>query len=412
MRTITGCLLALTLAGCLSEPSTPVDPDPTPAEPHPASVFDVLTTDAIDWETHRSRELLYPHFPLAVCDDHFPPGSAARAEVEQAVSWFNAIAGADLSIEVVNTPHLTESELFATDLDCDASTAYFDYVWEEFPCHARDEDGWTDAFSLNACSYYRVGGWGAGSLGACTFNVSVNAHRRDHADDPAAIDFPRAANIAHELGHGFGQRHTGSWPEDDQVLISTMQGNLPGLSAYDTAFVRGFHPGAPAEGPIQLVPSPLSRQGAPGDWTKVFFGAEHIPTTRDFPTNPQWVYAEGDQILDCATDAPPVFALTAFNLSADHTGDGTSPVPLDADLTLTSREGETVLLVSLPLGEVDPESQVQWEGAVEFPPSVAGWSTVLPHTLRFALNARGREGVEQNGIDAELFIVPTPAACP
>ena len=36
--------------------------------------------------------------------------------------------------------------------------------------------------------------------------------------------------------------HFESWPVADQQYISTMQGNLTYLSAYDVAFLRKFYP--------------------------------------------------------------------------------------------------------------------------------------------------------------------------
>jgi|GEM_PF-3759003 hypothetical protein len=377
------------------------------------SGFVLLDVSNIHWAYHRSRHLLYPHFRLAACDAHFPTGTISRTQIETSAAYYNAVDDLDLSIEVTGTPHLEVDGLYATDRKCDDAVAHMDYTYEGFPCHARNENGWTNSFAMNACSYSRsAAAWGK-SGAACFFNVAVDPYSRNYDEDLNATDYPKAANIAHELGHGFGMIHTPSWPEADRGLISTMQGNLNTLSSYDIAYLRYFYGKEGSEPRVDLVPSPIYR--GEGNQKKIFFGKEHVPTGKSKAVlNPSLFYIDGDFLKDCATQSFPIFSISIFNRGALGTAELSDKTPFEGELRLKRSDNEAyVSLHPFSFPEMPRESQLQWQGSVNSSPAsfFKDGDGDVAYEIVLQLNTKARGDMDQPQISAAVKIVADAASC-
>lgn len=374
--------------------------------------FEILDVSKINWNQHQSRMLLHPHFQLAACDDHFPTGAQSRTEIANAAAYYNAIEDLDLSIEVVGMPHLGVDELYAADRQCTDALAHMDYTYEGFPCHARNENGWTNSFAMNACSYSETAAaWGK-SGAACFFNVAVDPYSRNYDEDLEAGDYPKAANIAHEVGHGFGMIHAPNWPEADKGLISTMQGNLNTLGSYDVAFLRQFYGKPNSERRVDLAVSPIYR-GVTGE-KKIFFGREHVPTGKSTATmNPRAFYVAEDLLLDCQTNESPLFSIAIFNRGALGTAELEDPTAFEGELRLTTDEGDLSLpLVRFRFPELTRESQLQWQGAIAASPGAAYLAPPSGYKISLHLNTEGRMGMQQPSMETAVTIAADATGCP
>ena len=291
----------------------------------PASEAMLLDTKDVTWSKITAGVLLSSAVKLQLCTDHFPVDSKARAEVLQAAKWYAGVA--DVSVTITAGPHRPKAEMYLDDAE--KFTGTMDYVTEGYPCHKvlacsnKYEDGKkiADGFSLNVCKCRKSGCFGSNSSGKVVgFAVAVNSLCKSHFKNPKAGDYPKAENVAHEFGHGFGMIHTPSWPLASRGLVSTMQGNLHGLGVVDWAMMR-HHYGGPDLNAPQLRPSPLARVAKNLDdlskgFRRVAFSTKWNLSPKKLGTNPEHLYFDGEQVLDCDTDQPPKYTMTWFNLGS------------------------------------------------------------------------------------------------
>ena len=369
--------------------------------------FEIQVAHGVDVEAHGDPPVRDPEMRVVVCEDHWPEGSAARTEIETAVQWFNDVRGAEVDLTIEYGPHLDADAMYPDDVDCTVPTVRLDYVYDSYPCHQRLDDRWDNGWSLNCCRYSEFGAWI--EIGeACTFNVAINPYGRDHDEDPTANDYPKAPNIAHEFGHGFGQMHTNIWPTEDRVLISTMQGNLVGLSAYDVAFLR-VQNGVPEPQPfVDLVPSPVHRTRGDGTgWVRTYFGRSHTVNASRQDLNPSRLFVADGVLMDCAMLSPAVIRASFFNRGTASTAWLEDTTRLEATLSLESERG-SVQLRTLNMGEVPAESQAQWMGEAvsDLEVEPGQWD------LTFALNTAGRAGVASTSIVSPVEVYGSGDACP
>ena len=262
----------------------------------------LYAADDFDYSLQGEHTLVAPSFTLYVCTDHFPIGSAARTEVELAAQLYNQVAGTSAYIAIGTAPHKSIAQLFPAS----PTKSYFDVVDNStigFPCHgAGDTSGW----AMNTCRHEQAGAWGGSANPVDAFVISVNATNYAFDTNPAATDYPRFENIAHELGHAFGMNHTADWTDAaSHVLLSTMQGNLPILPPHDRGYLRSFYPGT-AGSTLNLVASPKVRLPSTSDagFSNYDFAA----------VNPTDLYLTTTGVYyDCATGAAPVLQAQWLN---------------------------------------------------------------------------------------------------
>jgi hypothetical protein len=299
---IAGALSPSTTGGA-AQSATPVDESSVPAATCiGGSPTNLVVASDFDYADHGGRVLTQPAVTLWLCRDHFPIGSAARTEVELAADLYNKVAGTSVSVSVGSMPHKGIDRLFSSS----PTESYMDVVDNSttgFPCHdAGEVSGW----AMNTCPHGAGADWQKGTSSVDQFVISVNANAYTFDTDPASTDYPRMANIAHELGHAFGMNHTPDWPDvDARALLSTMQGNLPLLPPHDRGYLRHFYPGN-AGSTLNLTASPQVRVPEPSKvsgWSN-----------RDFAeVNPRELYVVNGAYKDCATWADPVFQAQWLN---------------------------------------------------------------------------------------------------
>jgi hypothetical protein len=264
----------------------------------------LISAASFDPENHGEHTLTDSTFNLFVCTQHFPVGSAARAEVEAAAALFNAVTGTDLFITVVGSSHKSIAQLFPAS----PTSSYMDVVDNStigFPCHPAG-DILPSSWAMNTCRHGSGGVWNTGAASIDRFVISVNANAYGFDTNPAATDYPKFTNIAHEIGHAVGMDHTEYWTDSAaHEMLSTMQGNLPILPAHDRDYLRHFYPRT-AGTTLNLVAS--SKVRVPDATTSIGWA------NRDFAAvNPTDLYPAAGIYRDCATQAAPVFQAQWLN---------------------------------------------------------------------------------------------------
>ncbi len=300
------------------------------------------STSQLKWSKHAASTLVSSDVTLAVCKDHFPAGSEARAEIEAAIALYNAVVGSTAHITVTEAPHLDETGLFQPSPTV-SRIDYLDTLREEypgFPCHPDKTDITRESWVMNTCRYRTNSGWSNHSGKATAFVISVNRNGYDHFSNPTSTDHPHVTGLAHELGHGFGMEHTTVWPDADRDLISTMQGNLSVLAAYDVAFMRHFYP---ADGTSSHVLASPRIRIKDGDKYQACYAAD----ASEQASFPQQLYREGDTWKDCATAAAPKLLFAWFS-------DGTEPL---TDVRGSFMIGDSRMLLTWTSPDMEGASQ-------------------------------------------------------
>jgi hypothetical protein len=291
-----------------------------------------VTTGSVDFDDHISIPVANPVFDLMVCNIHFPPGSPAREEVEDAVYYYNQIHGSAVNMTIVGMDHQSKSDLFPTGLSgiigdlFNGQKAYLEVVDNaeegthqckaggETACgdYTNSEGVFVDGWTMNSCKVEK-NLWQTKTV---RFVVSINPYCYGNDDavmDPDAGEYPKAHGIAHELGHGFGMNHTNTWPDEFKNLISTMQGGLEPLSAHDARLLTHYHP----------------KDNEPADWVNLAASsvARSYTSTGTFKKkamtkNPKQLYRDesAQRWYDCATPGESgLFFAAWFNKGSTNT---------------------------------------------------------------------------------------------
>jgi hypothetical protein len=310
------------------------------------------------WSLHTDSTLLDPSQTVLICEDHFPPGSPAADNVETGIEAYDTLIGSSVALSAGWGPHLDKVSLFI-DAPTVSRYDYADNAADAFahPCHADNEtscgeDPTVDGWTMNTCKF----GGGAWYVGGSIdfFNVTVNASCWAHYDDPASSDYPDIGGVEHELGHAFGMIHTPFWPTNDQKYISTMQGKLDFLSAYDFAFLRHFLP--------QFTPI-MWRNFVASSKIRTDWGTASVVDATFADANPRYVYLDGDRVFDCDTQAEAKWYAAWFNVgNADQEADHCMVNELRIEDPNSAGE---VVLRQWHAVSMEAESQDQWTGTAE-----------------------------------------------
>ena len=384
----------------------------------PATDTYLLATQDVPWNKLTSGVLKDPKVTLQLCTDHFPVGSQARKEALRAAAWYTDAGPAQVSVTLTEAPHRPTKDMYVDKVEEMIPT--MDYVTEGYPCHKKlacsdkYEDGKkiADGFALNVCKC-RTNGCFGGSGKVVGFNVAVNSLCKNHFKDPAAKDFPKSQNIAHEYGHGYGMIHTPSWPVAYRGFVSTMQGNLWGLGVVDWALMRHHHGGPELKAP-QLRPSPQARvakdpANLSAGFRRVAFAAEWNNAPKKIGTNPVNLYLKDGAYLDCATEAAPVYTVTWFN-------EGSACEAEQVHRLVAASDGAKVVLGAWNALAMPQLAQDSWRGQLQL---AAAQLSALPKgaelSLRLELDVYGdcqESDEEDNVISGVMRLHASAASCP
>lgn len=376
----------------------------------PTSAQHLLSINVADWAPHASAALDDPNHGVFVCEDHFPLASPERSEVVRAVQQFSWVPGSTIDLFALAQPHQNKSVLFS-DPPAASTFDYVDNAADTFvhPCHPDNSTACSDnaalgidGFAINTCSY-ASGAWnGAGDREF--FSITANANCYDYYSNPASDDYVNESGALHELGHAAGMQHSGSWPAADLPYISTMQGNLEYLSAYDVAFLRERYPAAFAPSTRDFVASSKIRvdMGGPNEISGTF-GEE----------NPTRLYLVGDKLHDCVTKQPAVFRAAWFNTgNAAQEGDHCMMNELRLEDPATAHEAR---VVRWHAAAMPAESQDHWVGGSNAVASdFAGLSRGRHIDLVFEANVyeQYRERATNNTVKTPVQLFDTAACTP
>jgi hypothetical protein len=393
-------LLAFALPGCGSIASEPGPDASIVAVPLSLRLGtgNQRTTSRLQWSQHTRSSLAAADVTLAVCSDHFPQGSAARAEIDGAIALYNAVVASGARIRVIDEPHRGVDELFSTP----PTVNHIDYVdtlaegYTAFPCHPDKTDVTCASWVMNTCRYRSgdKGGWSRGTGKVSNFVISINRNCYKHFSDALSTDHPHVSGVAHELGHGFGMEHSTSWPDADRDLISTMQGNLTVLSAYDVAFLRHHYPASATSS--HILASPRIRLKA-GENYKSCYASDVSGEQGAFPRE---LYRDGADWKDCATGATPRLMFALFN-------DGTEPVG-DIRGSLTVGERTVVNWTAADMDGASQDSFIEPLALSDAHFANLATGIALPATLNIAAAA---DSLSTQSIQLTVTLRESQAAC-
>jgi hypothetical protein len=365
--------------------------------PSTANLLEVRITD---FNAMGSKTLNDPTGNIDVCEDHFLSSTPAGHQYNSAANEINRIVGSELHFTNTRVPHLTKSDLYSSS----PTDHHFDYVVNNltvdpgiFPCHPDGGDTLCSSWVMNCCRHNGTDWQGAGN--SEFFTVGVNASCYDHFNDPSSIDFPYHHGILHEIAHGWGMNHTGSWDAADKDYISTMQGKLYYLSAADVAYMRNAYPEAMPDHQNYVAGSKTRFILTDTTWKKKVFWED----------NPQVLYVDSNgDLLDCATNQAPYFYVSWFN---------TGNLAGDPDICTVNRiflrpkygSGAEIDIHTWKVANMPFLSQDQWEGSTSPDrDEVAQIDFNKTYELVFKVNAWGTQNEitdEDNELSYEVVVV-------
>lgn len=162
---------------------------------------------------------------VKVCADHFPQGSQVRANIEESLTYLNAIPGVGIDLIVEEVPH-------EDDIRPDDEPIY------DHAIHLDHLAGLEDAANATV---FCANGWGSCTFGELARAGTILFNFADYFADPLdpSLDgeAPSVPVVLHELGHVLGFKHN-----DDRThylqLHSYSSGG--GGAKEDTAVYTGY----------------------------------------------------------------------------------------------------------------------------------------------------------------------------
>ena len=264
----------------------------------------LLPVRNVNWGRVRNKLLRDPQHDVAICNEHFAPGTGSGNQMALAFDEINRQLGTTLEYRYWQNgiSHRRGSQLFPPN----PPASLFDYVWtraDSLPPPNCGLDDPSRGFAMRFCPYRTAGNR------VINFTIVAKAGNYRHSSNPNGVDYPKKHGLMHEFAHAFGMVHARNWATRDSAYISTMQGNLTYLSALDVAFLRSQYPAPISPDHRNYVASSLTRFNS----RKGKFEDQ----------NPDEFYIDEEgQLRDC-TDGqmPRLFAawFNTGNLNADST---------------------------------------------------------------------------------------------
>jgi hypothetical protein len=374
----------------------------------PASLTYLRQVSIPNWCPHLADVLSNANHPVAACSTHFPAGSPERAELESAIDDFNGLSGSTINMSVQYQAHKTKSALFV-DPPTISTFEYVDNANDAFihACHpdnttacSDQADAGINGFAINTCRY-GTGDWKGGG-NTDFFSITANANCYSYFTNSSSTDYVKKTGATHELGHAAGMNHTDSWPVADQQYISTMQGNLEYLSAYDVAFLRQHYPVVPMVPQRNFVASSKVRFD--------FGGPNQVSGTFD-AVNPDRIYLVGNRVFDCDTKAEATWYTAWFNTG--HTDQEPDHCMVNELRIEESGTGREAILKQLHAATMPNQSQDQWKGLAQAEAAdFTGLPFGMPLDLVFEVNVyeQWREISSDNEV-RKLVTLYSSSAC-
>lgn len=370
-RILIGLALLLLIAGCDSCADT-INELKDICESSPSTTY-LLSVRGVDYDQIGTKYLLNNSNSFDRCSTHFAASTVAGHQYGSAADEMNRIEGSALHFTNTSVGHKTIAQMFPTV----PTVCSFDYVDNStiaFPCHPAG-DNTCGSWVINTCRH-NGSSWG-GSGQSEFFNISANTNCYDHYSDPTSDDYPMRHGILHELAHGWGMGHTGSWTTNDQRYMSTMQGSQYHLTAVDVAYLRHRYPASMNEHRNYVAGTKTKFPDGSGGYDKHVF----------WKANPLDFYIDGTELKDCSTQNLPEFYVCWFN-----TGDLAGDDEICGVNRIFLRKGDTEIdLKTWKFATMPYLSQDQWKGTVATEADEVAKLSPGSYELVFKVNAWGTQ---------------------